>query len=242
MKIACLYLTHNNSECLFNLQTLIKHINSYKEHQIDLYIYNNNEKLNDIIYDNNYCEFTYKNLQEKLNYIYMFGDTLKYIGNCHLPVIDLYLSHKEYDKFIFYEDDVSYVGNINMFNLFDFNIDFMFQNKRNLEMTWWWYIANERHNLQLTPYSGLLNIYMLSSDVIQKIYDFMNEGNFAHHEYLINSYIMENYEKYNWQIGYLKENNEFNVYTNQFNYTGTHFIHPIKNIQQLQLYKRQLHK
>ena len=240
MKIAFLYLTNKNSKCLFNLQTLIKHINLYKEHQIDLYIYNNNEELNDIIYNDNYCEFSFNKLQEKLNYSYKF-DTFLFMGNCHLQLIDLYLNHKDYDRFISYEDDLTYIGNNNLFELIDFSKDIIFSNKRLINYEWYWYNKN-LHNLNLKPYCELLNICVFSGDVIQKIYNFMNEGNFAHQEYLINSYIMENYEKYNWQIGYLKGNNEFCLNQKEFLYTANGFVHPIKNIHQLLLYKKQQHK
>ncbi len=240
MKIACLYFTHKNSQCLFNLETLINHINSYKEHQINIYIYNNNEELNNIIYHNNYCEFSFENLQKKLNYIHKFDDHFTYIGNCQLPLIDLYINHPEYDRFIFYEDDVAYLGNENMFKLFDFNNDIIFSNTRCYNKDWCWYTNTSLHNLNLPPFSELLNIYSLQPDVIKSIYDFMLHGKFGHHEYLINSFIMANYKSNNWSIAYLEGNNDFKVFYHDLNFTSTQFIHPIKNIKDLENYYKNI--
>ncbi len=238
MKICCLYLTYIKSLCNCNFETLYNNIQTYNEYTIDLYVYVNDDGLNDIIYNNNYCNFSYNKLQEKLNYIHCFDDKKPlYEGNCQLPLIDLYLNHPEYDKYICYEDDVSYIGKENMFNLFDFNKDILFNNERILENDYYWYNRQDTHNLSLTPYSGTLNIYMFSKNVIQKIYEFMQNGNYGFFEYLINSYIMENYKKYNWDIGFIKGKNDIHWINIDLKYDGQDFIHPIKDNYQLNNYK-----
>lgn len=243
MKIACVYLTNKNSNCIFNLINLQNHIVKYNNSNlnnitIDLFIYNNNESIDDIIYNDNYCEFAYKQLQNKLNYCH-WGNWYRdmyYVGQTFLVLFDLYLKYSEYNKFIFYEDDVSYIGNNNIFNLFDFNSDVIFPYTRVLNYNWVWYKYNNFGNLQLDPYSGLLNIYMLSKDIIKNIYNFIQDGNYGHFEYIVNSFIMVNYKQNNWKISYLNGNNEFKEQQKYLNYNGSDFIHPIKSINELKIY------
>ena len=118
-----------------------------------------------------------------------------------LPILDLYIRKPNYDFYIFYEDDTAYTSKLNMFDkifdTFGFDIDAIFQNRRVNDPNWVWAKREFQNIYQIKnfiQYSGLLNIYFLSGKIIYDIIKFIDKGYFAHHENLINSFVLNHYK------------------------------------------------
>lgn len=161
-----------------------------------------------------------------------------------LILLDCYLKHKdEYKYYMFFEDDLVFNSERNLFDDICDNFiyskdvyDVIFQNQRNKDYYWYWGIYNYLSNIKTKgyiPYSGLLNIFLMNQKTLEDLLDFINKGNWAYHEYLINSYIMKYKDKYN--IGYLsniyKVYTDFNRLSHNKNYKEYDLVHPIKTLE-----------
>ena len=153
MKISICFLTTNKNH--FNLN-LLKDQAKSSLYDIDIYEYINYEYNGKSYYiDNNTIYFNYDFLIKKTNYNrkninYIWHPTLgKYVGLQFLPLIDMYINHKdEYDFYMFYEDDLLYFGKENLFDKIDFDCDVIFQDKRiNVKKDNWMWINSEPYNL-----------------------------------------------------------------------------------------------
>ena len=245
MNIAICYLTYQNSNTYFNYNILLKHVNNCKNHKIDLYVYNNDDSIEYLNYGK-LILFSYKYLKNKfdfnLNISNFCSNTKNKSGLQILPFLDMYINHKEYDIYMFYEDDVLLNINDNFFDkLFDNynNSDIIFQKNRKLDYGWSWYKSGNNNIKDIyKPYSGLLNIYFIKNELIQKfITDIIDKKYIAHHEYLVNGYFMENdnIKKY-----YLSDlfNINCQVYVKSLSLNKSNeIIHPIKTIDYYNFYK-----
>lgn len=217
------YIT-NNDIYEFNINHINKMINESK-YDIDIELVEN---------------IDIEKLKNKYNYHHDFYDSSKTTGLNFLILLDAYINHKdEYEYYLFWEEDLIFNSERNIFDDIcdNFkNYDIVFQNKRKLNHYWFWGLHNYLNNIKVKgykPYEGLLNIYFMNSKVMEDLLKFMNDGNWAHHEYLINSYIIKHKDKYN--IGYLsniyKVYTDFNRLSHNKNYKEYDLVHPIKTLE-----------
>jgi len=239
MKLAICFLTTNEKH--FNLNILKQQIKDSKLHNIDLYVYVDNND-NYVIKDN-ITYFNYQYLKNKFNYQHTYysgnvnGSTVFYkAGMQFLPWLDMYTNHKdEYDMYLFFEDDVSYFSDKNLFDSIDFNCDALFQNKRITveEDEWWWWYHSEykidRNKIQKT-FHGLLNIYGCKQHIINDFINFLNEDNYIHHELLLSAFILNNCNiKVNYVDDYFKC---YFTYINKYSLEEKYdFVHPVKTLE-----------
>ena len=213
------------------------------ECDIDLYLYVNNEDVEYEVFDNT-IYFSYDYLKQKYNYNITFLHHKPFHGLMNLPLIDLYRNHNEYDNYIFYEDDVLYQGDKNLFTLFDYSYDMVFQDERQYNVIWYWYLNMNNYygNIknEYLPYSGLLNIFAVSNKFLNEYYNFLKEtGLMAFHEYSINSFTINRANKniltYTALPNSLSKNME---YKSDLLKHGNHYniVHPIKTLKDLKLY------
>ncbi|MBR6907612.1 hypothetical protein IKN40_03800, partial [bacterium] len=144
-------------------------------------------------------------------------------------------NHKnKYDMYMFYEDDLSYFGKENLFDLINFNNDILFQNiciNINTDKNWYWYKIHDYNILNsYTIYHSLMNIYAANSNFIEGLMKFMNT-NYMHHEGLIPTYALNNDYKIDYINKYISLycnhiDNIKNIKINLYN-----LIHPIKDIE-----------
>ena len=135
----------------------------------------------------------------------------------------------------FFEDDVSYFGDKNLFDSIDFNCDALFQNKRVTveEDEWWWWYHSEykidRNKIQKT-FHGLLNIYGCKQHIINEFINFLSEDNYIHHELLLSGFILNNCNiKVNYIDDYLKC---YFTYINKYSLEKKYdLIHPVKTLE-----------
>lgn len=244
MNIAICYLTYQNSNTYFNYNNLLNQINNCKNHKIDLYVYNNDDSINYIDY-NKLILFSYKYFKNKfdfnLNIYNNYSNTKNKSGLQILPFLDLYNNHKEYDVYMFYEDDVLLNIKYNFFDkLFDTYKDFdvILQNYRKLDYEWSWY-KTENNNIKniYKPYSGLLNIYLMKNEIIQNfITDIIENKYIAHHEYLVNGYLIENKNIKKYYLSDLFNVNCEIYLKNLKQNKSDEIIHPIKDIKYYNFY------
>jgi len=229
--ICCVFLCKEQKfMAAYNINHLQRMIDDSK-YDCDLFIYDNVD---------------FDIYRKQFNYNYTFGPS--YVGVTFLILLDCYQKHKdEYKYYMFFEDDLIFNSERNLFDdicdNFIYNndnkdiYDVIFQNQRKKNYYWYWGIHNHLSNIKrqcYIPYSGLLNIYLMNQKTIEDLIKFINKGNWAHHEYLINSYILKNKDKYN--IGYL--NNIYKVYSianrliHHKNYKEYDLIHPIKTLEE----------
>lgn len=173
---------------------------SYSKYDIDVYMYRNEES-EFCRWKGKDCVFGWKHLQNKFSYEKWYIKTMRYQGNCMLPMFDLYIRHQDYDYYMFYEDDIAYLSKVNIFDkifdTFEDKFDAIFQDHRINNPTWIWTeqrFQNLSEIKQFTQYEGLCNIYILSGKIINGLIKFIKKGYFAHHENLINSFVLNNYK------------------------------------------------
>lgn len=176
-----------------------------------------------------YENYDYGSIKTQLNYNHSF------VNNCglnFLTVIDCYQKH-QYDYYMFFEEDLIYNSTENLFDkIFDSfsNKEVIFQDQRILDYNWYWFTEKNLSNINYKPYRGLLNIYVLKSNVIEDLLNFIKEGYWGHHEYLINSFILEN----NYNIDYLS--NIFKIKCDfqklEGKFSDYDLIHPIKSMEE----------
>ena len=235
------YIKTKLSECINN------NINSNKKYE--LYTLLETEELN--FTDYHKIPFNFNILKEKYNnrFFYIYKN---FRGICHLPLFYFYDLHSEYDYYIFYEDDLLYTGflfenNNNPFNTIPFeNYDMMFMYDRIDNPNWHWRSKCE-YNIpkKWIPYEGLLNCYIISNKALKELKDFCTNYSWdGHHELLVNSFFMNQQDKY--KIGFVEKYipcyiNWLWVTTYQqlfFKELSQYcFIHPIKNNDNLKYVK-----
>ena len=234
MNIAICFLTTIKDH--FNLKLLKEQAKNSKNHNIDIYEYIDNDS--EYYIKENTIYFNYQYLKNKFNYNHSWynktSGTLSKSGLQFLPWLDMYINHKnEYDMYLYYEDDLSYFSEKNLFDIIDFNCDAIFQNKRNLPFldNWWWYYNDNNHYLsnKYIPYHGPLHIYGAKGNIIDGFIEFIKD-NYFHHELLISSYILTNKYKVNYIDTYIYSYFAFfeNNISNDIYYE---LIHPIKTIE-----------
>lgn len=225
--ICCVFLCREQkSIAAHNINHLQRMIDDSK-YDCDLFIYDNVD---------------FDVYRKKFNYNHTFGAS--YEGMMFLILLDGYQKHKdEYKYYMFFEDDLVFNSERNLFDdicdnfIYSKDIyDVIFQNQRNKDYYWYWGIHNHLSNIKTQgyiPYSGLLNIFLMNQKTLEDLLKFINDGNWAYHEYLINSYIMKYKDKYN--IGYLsdiyKVYTDFNRLNYDKNYKDYYLIHPIKTLE-----------
>lgn len=233
MKIAICFLSKEENH--FNYNLLKEQCNNSKNHKIDIFYYINKDiynykKTKDYIY------FNYNYLQYKFNYNHIFlnksSKFCSYVGLTFLPWLDMYFNNKDkYDFYLFYEDDICYYGEQNLFDLIDFNCDVILQDKNNLfknDKEWFWYKEFDYNILNSYDiYHSLMNIYGATKRVIDNFIIFIKK-NYIHHEGLIPTFVLNN----NYNINYI--NNYISIYCNYINDINFiksqdyNLIHPIK--------------
>ena len=241
MNIAVCYLTTFNNTKTFNLIQLYKYISACKKHNIDLYIYINNESLQNNIVVNNELHnittiyFSYDDLRNQFNYNHYWSNgessTKRNAGMQIFPLLNLYTTHNNYDYYMFIEDDLLINANNNIFDDITYDFDIMFSAPRKISYEWSWIDKDNNIKTKYLPYTGLLNIYIVKNEILNNfINDVINKGLYAHHEYLFNGYT--HYK--NYKISYLSD--IYNIYCklslNEIN-NNHHYdiIHPIKTIK-----------
>lgn len=210
------------------------------EQNIDVYLYVNKNDTDYYVFDNT-CYFSYDYLKAKYNYDIVFDKDLPYQGLMNLPLIDLYTSHPEYDNYIFYEDDILYQGSKNLFTLFNYSSDIVFQSQRMLSLNWYWYVCHNNYSIEdkdtYIPYEGLLNIFSVSNTFLKYYYNFLKtSGLKAFHEYSINSYAYYMYTQGEITMDVLPPYLTKNIsHLNDLVDYGKHYdlVHPIKDLNQL---------
>jgi hypothetical protein len=246
MNIAICFLTTNKNH--FNLKLLKDQIKLSSLHNIDVYEYIDNDS--EYIIDDHIIYFNYDFLVKKTKYNraeinYIHPALGKKVGLEFLTFIDMYINHKnEYDFYMFYEDDVSYFGSKNLFDIIDFNCDAIFQDRRfNAKEDGWYWTSCEPYNLNDINiiYHGLLNIYGLTGNIINEIINYYSQGNYCHHEGLISSYVLNNGKyKVNYINDYIKSYFDFwdSVEVNGY----YDLIHPIKTEEKYNIIYNEHHK
>jgi len=233
MKISCVYLTNKDN---YKNDLIYKKLNEMcKESNIDLYIYINNEN-KQYEWNDNICEFNYISIKKKYNYNYYMGKN--YVGCTFLMLIDLLNTKTYYDYYIFYEDDLGWFSSDNLFNKINFNYDIIFK-KPIINNEWYWYDNYNNLNKDIyKSYAGLLNFYICSKEFLCKLYNFINNGNYAHFEYLIKAFAYAN----NYNIGYLDDMIDVELVWLTSNLSGEYhdMIHPIKTNDIFYKYKNMM--
>jgi hypothetical protein len=248
MNIAVCFLSITKDH--FNLEELKKQAKESKLHNIDIYEYIEN---NDYTYnvEDKTIYYSLYHLAKKYNWNYVHTNIWNKIGDkaglLFLPLIDLYTNHKdEYDMFLFYEDDVSYFGNENLFDTIDLNTDVVFQDRRITvdDDHWaWWYDERLNRDTKIDReiikvlYHGLLNFYALKSNVIADFIKFIKD-NYAYYELLIPAFVLNNDYKVNYANDYVKTYSSFSddaPITDEFL-----LVHPIKTIEKYNLIKSEI--
>lgn len=244
MNIAVCFLT--TYKHYFNLSNLKQQAKTSKLHKIDIYRYINKENIN---YKNvgNIIYFNYEYLREKINYKHYYTyehHILKNnVGIQFLPLMDMYINHKnKYNIYLFYEDDLSYFGNENFFDKIDFNCNVLFQRKRTLVETdhWYWYYNNDNYKFNDSNikkiYHGLNNIYACDNYFLDEFYNFI-QNNYGYDEMILATFALN----YKFKIHYI--NNYLKIWCSCLNHSPVtnkyNFVHPVKNIQK---YKKILKK
>lgn len=233
MKIACIILTSNKTKEMYNYNySLLSKMSKESKYDIDIFTYYNEESI-DYRITNNFIEFSFNYLKTKFNYNHLF-DKEPYIGVSVFPLFDLYMNHKDkYDIYMFYEDDVMFNNSANLFDrIFDTydldSYDIIFQNPRKLDEKWHWN-KSDIQNCNFIPYRGLLNLYVIKKNLIQDLIDYIGNGYYGHHEYLINGFVMTQ-NKY--KIKYISD--IYTIYTtfNKIDRLDKKYdiIHPIKKL------------
>lgn len=250
MKLAVCFLTTDENH--FNIKPLEDQVNNSKLHNIDLYIYVDNNckdyySVNTVSQNKRYIYFHYNYFRYKFNWKIIYYNELSSThdkeGTAFLPLLDLYTfwnEGNEYDMFLLIEDDVSYFGKNNLFDSLDFNCDALFQDKRKLiedDNWYWWYRIphNIDDNIIKDKYHGLLQIYGLKGNIIKGLIDFIKNGNYAHFELLISAYVLN----HNYKVNYI--NNYMNIYCDWENNIPISdkydLMHPIKTLEKYQKIK-----
>jgi len=214
MNICCVLLISGLDIGDYNEGLLKEWANNCTKHNVDIKVYNKPD---------------FKELKRKWKF--RFNHNKDYIGSTFLTLFESY--NDKYDYYIFYEEDV--VCNKNIFNEINFDYDFIFMVKPKIDYEWFWYKFNHIQNIKrkgYKPYSSLLNLYALNKKTLKDLMNFVKEGNYAHHEYLINSFIMNN-NKY--KIGYLSD--MFKIFTDwrrlkNKKYNDYDIVHPIKSLDE----------
>ena len=234
MKIAVVFLSTDPNH--FNLSKLKEQASASSKHTIDIYTYTSGK---DIQYSetNKFVRFDYKYLANKIGYkrsepILYHASMGKNVGLEFLPLIDMYMNHKdEYDFYMFYEYDVSYFGSTNLFDTIDFNCDALFPYKRHANDQNWCWTSIEKYRLNDMPviYHGLLSVYALRGNVIHELIDYFRQGNYCHCEGLISTFVLNN-EKY--KVNYIDNYMQSLFYWNKIENVYKHYdiIHPVKTI------------
>lgn len=234
MKIACIILTNKKTEDIYQKNyAMLCDMSVKSKYNVDLYTYYNDES---IYYESNdsMIHFSYKSLQDKFNYYHLFDEANTYVGNTILALFDLYTNHKdEYDSYIFYEDDVAYTSDDNLFDtIFDNfkpdSYDIIFQSPRRKEDDWVW-LGNS--NCTFPPYYGLLNLYIIKPKLIEELIHFIKDGNYGHHEYIINGFVLSNGLKVRYLSDFLSVYSSYCKIGNL--YKTYDILHPIKNCNEL---------
>lgn len=237
MKIAICYLTCISNDYDFNFQHLLNHIKGQTKHSVDLYKYINNENIDYEVNDNE-ITFSYDYITKQFNYSFRLKNGNSPVGDLSglqiFPLLDLMKKHPEYDYYMFYEDDVLLNTDKNLFDNLDFTNKIILQNERIYNDLWWWYRGYKLNNVlhYLDPYSGLLNIYLVSKDIlIYFIYTILNRGYYGHHELLFNGFVMKFYQN---KISYLSDiyNLKCTVYDYQLDNESHEITHPVKTKEQ----------
>lgn len=245
MKVCCLFLTCKNSTNKVVMENYSNVARMCAQSNIDLYLYINDE--NQTYLDlGKTCYFSYSHLNYKFHYKYIFPERHKYYyGLMHLPLMDLYESHPEYDFYLFYEDDVFFFGDYNIFDKIDFNKDVFFQDKRTIDEDWYWYHNYNNYSALdrkfYLPWSGCLHIYGMSNKTLEKYIAFIKKRKLhAHHEYSINSYVLNN-NKPDITISYFPNDVTMNCSWdgNTLDDNCYDLMHPIKDESMYLFYKKQ---
>lgn len=237
MKIALCFLT--TADYHFNIKMLKQQIKKSVLHDIDLYIYVDNNNKNHYTKCGNTIYFHYSYFRHIFNWnveYYNDGSAIAFkSGMEFLPLLDMYNNHKnEYDMYMFWEDDLSYFGKENIFDSIDFNCDAIFQDKRLLvsDDNWfWWYKAEHKIDESIIKilYHGLLNIYALKGNIIDSLFEFIKNGNYVEHEMLISAFVLNNNYNVNYINNYIKcwlKYEDSAPITNEYD-----LIHPVKQIR-----------
>ena len=236
--ICCLYLTNTKFLKLDNwiIYDIVK--NMCLDASIDLFTYIENKDMIDKVlyhYDIKSCEFTYDSLFNKFKYYNIIKTNKNYIGNTFLTLLDLYTWYSYYDYYIFYEDDLGWFSDDNLFKKIDYNYDLIME-KPKKDDHWFW--LNNYTNIKFNnkyAYCGLLNLYIVSNKFLKELYNYILTSNkYGHFEYLIKSFAYDN----NFNIGYLNDMIDLELDFNYNNLSGKYhdLIHPIKNMSILNYY------
>lgn len=249
MNIAICFLSTVKNH--FNLENLKIQAKNSKLHNIDVYEYIENN------------DYTY-NIEDKKIYFNLYFLSKKYkwdhihdnVGNkirdkaglLFLPLIDLYTNFKDkYDMYLFYEDDVSYFGTENLFDIINFNSDVVFQDQRitvdDDHWVWWYDWRNNNNvtndvkidrNIIKILYHGLLNFYGLKPYVIEKFLNFIKD-NYAFYELLISAFILNDNYSVHYINDYIQSYFSFN---NDAPISNKYLlVHPVKTIEKYQSIK-----
>ena len=195
MKIAVCFLSCKRDH--FNLEKWKFQAYNSKYHNIDIYEYIDHDA--EYIIDGNTILFNYDYLRNKFNWHVVYNNLGSAVGmkssTLLLPWLDMWSNHKnEYDMYLYIENDIAYFGKKNFFDEIDFNCDTIFATNRYLmsQFNWGWYDSEHKldRNVIKDYWHGLCNFFGYTSNKIEKLAAFINEGNYAHCEWLLSSFAM----------------------------------------------------
>ena len=162
---------------------------------------------------------------------------ITYIGNTIYPFIDFCINHLQYDRYMFYEDDMIYTGDISkLFNQCE-GYDIVLQQEIKPAEAHWPWIMQEYNKLATgyfysNTYNAMTNLYIVSKDCALFLHNrLLQKEWFAHHELIMATEIVSNDKKWKCFSG----NNAVFIYDYELgNYLSTEqvqkdtFYHPVK--------------
>lgn len=149
----------------------------------------------------NILNFSWNDLRGtyRLNNYNKNGKPANYIGNCVFPFLRFYDTNKEYDRYVFIEDDLLWTGDwkelFENIHIYDMNIDIVLPQLllESKISEWWWTKRCEYYVNNLEEYGGMLQLYALSAKAIKFLDDELKKRVcFGHHELLVNTLLVNN--------------------------------------------------
>jgi hypothetical protein len=134
--------------------------------------------------------FTLKEMFQRLPYPRLSEETL--YSQSHFPVLDFYLSHREYDRYWVIEFDVRYTGEwgsfLKSFETFDHDLITSHIRHISEEPDWYWWnsFVHPTKTIDRSRYVRSVNvIYRMSNRALSLIHDAQQDGWRGHPEVLI---------------------------------------------------------
>ena len=211
MNICCIYLT-NTDKTDFNYKRILNDAKTSVNHKIDVYKYvkcfDNNDLCYNIKNEKN-IEFSFKYLQEKFKYNISYNNKESNAGKISglefLTVLDIYLKYtNKYDFYIYFEDDISFLTDKNIFDNFIYKEAFFYKlitedlftiNNELINYPFGWPWLHELKNLKNIYKQNyrhtLLCLYGLRTHIIENFLNYILEGNYGYHELLIPSFVYQ---------------------------------------------------